>query len=364
MPGPPNDPNALRHTRAMPPFCPRTIARHALVAAVFNTVLALAITVSGDQSFAANLLYSQLIGMTIWALIDGGRFLLSGDGWPGAPKMAGVVLVGVLTGYFGGSALADLLLGREPLQGFSRFPKAMTGFLLMSLAAGVAGAYFFTTRAMLASARLANEEALRQASEAKLKLLETQLEPHMLFNTLANLRALIGIDPPRAQVMLDHMNRYLRATLSGSRATTHPLAAEFARLDDYLALMVVRMGTRLGCTLELPEALRDMPVPPLLLQPLVENAIRHGLEPKVDGGHITVRAASEHGELLLEVADTGVGFDMSVPPPNTADSSFGLAQVRERVATAYGGRGRVELKSTPGSGTVIRIHLPLATLNP
>ena len=252
MPVPPNDPNALRHTRAMPPFCPRTIARHALVAAVLNTVLALAITVSGDQPFAANLLYSQLIGMTIWALIDGGRFLLSGDGWPGAPKMAAVVLVAVLTGYFGGSALGDLLLGREPLQGFSRFPKAMTGFLLMSLAAGVAGAYFFTTRAMLANARLANEEALRQASEAKLKLLETQLEPHMLFNTLANLRALIGIDPPRAQVMLDHMNGYLRATLSGSRATTHPLSAEFARLDDYLALMAVRMGPRLGCTLDLP----------------------------------------------------------------------------------------------------------------
>jgi len=105
-------------------------------------------------------------------------------------------------------------------------------------------------------------------------------------------------------------------------------------------------------------------VPPLLLQPLVENAIRHGLEPKVDGGHITVRAASEHGELLLEVADTGVGFDASVPPPNAADSSFGLAQVRERVATAYGGRGRVELTSTPGRGTVIRIHLPLASLNP
>jgi sensor histidine kinase YesM len=164
--------------------------------------------------------------------------------------------------------------------------------------------------------------------------------------------------------MLDHMNRYLRATLSGSRATTHPLADEFARLDDYLALMAVRMGPRLGCTLDLPEALRDVPVPPLLLQPLVENAIRHGLEPKVDGGHITVRAASSHGNLLLEVVDTGVGFDASVPPPNAADSSFGLAQVRERVATAYEGRGRVELTSTPGRGTVIRIHLPLASLDP
>ena len=341
----------------MPPFCPRTIARHALVAAVFNTVLALAITASGDQPFAVNLLYSQLIGMAIWALIDGGRFVLSGDGWPGAPKMAAVVLAAVLAGYFGGSAVGDLLLGHEPLQGFARFPKAMTGFLLMSLAAGVAGAYFFTTRAMLAQARLANEEALRQASEAKLKLLETQLEPHMLFNTLANLRALIGVDPPRAQVMLDHMIRYLRATLSGSRATSHPLAAEFARLEDYLALMAIRMGPRLRSTLELPEALRDVPVPPLLLQPLVENAIRHGLEPQVDGGHITVRAMRDGAGIVLEVADTGAGFDPSAPAP-TGGSRFGLAQVRERVATAYEGRGHVALTSTPGRGTVIRLHLP------
>ena len=341
----------------MPPFCPRTIARHALVAAVFNTVLALAITASGDQPFAVNLLYSQLIGMAIWALIDGGRFVLSGDGWPGAPKMAAVVLAAVLAGYFGGSALGDLLLGRQPLEGFTRFPKAMTGFLLMSLAAGVAGAYFFTTRAMLAQARLAHEEALRQASEAKLKLLETQLEPHMLFNTLANLRALIGIDPPRAQVMLDHMIRYLRATLSGSRATTHPLADEFARLDDYLALMAIRMGPRLGFTLDLPDALREVTVPPLLLQPLVENAIRHGLEPRVEGGHITVRARADGAGLLLEVSDTGAGFNPGAPAAG-GGSRFGLEQVRERVASAYGGRGRVELTSAPGHGTVIRVHLP------
>ncbi len=184
----------------------------------------------------------------------------------------------------------------------------------------------------------------------------------MLFNTLANLRALIGIDPPRAQVMLDHMNRYLRATLSGSRATTHPLAAEFARLDDYLALMVVRMGTRLGCTLELPEALRDVPVPPLLLQPLVENAIRHGLEPQVEGGHITVRASTRPGAsgpmLVIEVNDTGAGLPDALPTPGPGQS-FGLTQVRERLATLHGAAGTLELIASSPMGTSASVVFPL-----
>lgn len=95
---------------------------------------------------------------------------------------------------------------------------------------------------------------LLHAAEARLKLLETQLEPHMMFNTLANLRVLVATDPPRAQEMLDHFIAYLRATLGASRAALHPLADEFARLQDYLALMAVRMGPRLDYTLELPEA--------------------------------------------------------------------------------------------------------------
>ena len=139
-------------------------------------------------------------------------------------------------------------------------------------------------------------EAGHQAAEARLRLLEAQLEPHMLFNTLANLRALIGVDPQRAQTMLDHMIAYLRATLRASRADAdrpHTLQDEFARLQDYLELMAIRMGPRLQFALELPEALATQPVPPLLLQPLVENSIQHGLEPKVEGGRITVRASQE-----------------------------------------------------------------------
>ncbi len=177
----------------------------------------------------------------------------------------------------------------------------------------------------------------------------------MLFNTLANLRALIGIDPPAAQRMVDRINDYLRATLNASRATAHPLADEFERLRDYLALMAIRLGPRLGHTLDLPADLRDLPVPPLILQPLVENAIRHGIEPRVAGGHIDVRAERRGALLRLTVADSGVGFD----PAAVREGRFGMAQVIERVASSSGGRGRVDVRSAPGQGCTVTLEWPL-----
>lgn len=204
--------------------------------------------------------------------------------------------------------------------------------------------------------------ALRgQASEARLKLLESQLEPHMLFNTLANLHTLIGSDPARAQQMLDALIAYLRATLSASRSAEHPLAREFERLHDYLELMALRMGPRLAYTLELPAALRELPVPPLLLQPLVENAIRHGPEPRVEGGHISVRAsvnASANGpRLCIEVRDSGVG--LAATGPAGPGQGFGLSQVRERLRSLHGAAATLELRANETGGSSACLSLPL-----
>ena len=169
--------------------------------------------------------------------------------------------------------------------------------------------------------------------------------------------------------MLGRLIGYLRATLGASRTGLHPLSAEFDRLADFLALMAVRMGPRLQVQLDLPAALRDVPVPPLLLQPLVENSIRHGLEPKVAGGRIEVRAAQHGGQLLLTVRDTGVGLAARATPtaqagPPTAapdaaakDSHYGTLHVARRLATMYGaqahfrrGRRRHAGRSQPAAG--------------
>lgn len=346
----------------MPPFKPRTVWRRVLVAAVFNTVLALAISAIKGDHFAPTLLYSQLIGLGIWAGIDGGRYLLSPTGWPGVRRMAVLVVVSVFVGYGLGLVLGNALLGRPLLASVNRLPSATVGFLLMSLALGAFGAYYFTSREMLVKARLAQEEAQRQASEARLRLLESQLEPHMLFNTLANLRALIGSDPPRAIDMLDRLNAFLRATLTASRSDApgarHTLRDEFARLADYLALMAVRMGPRLRVRLELPEALATCPVPALLLQPLVENAIRHGLEPSARGGEIRVSAQRRGEQLWLSVSDDGVGC-AEAPP-----AGFGLAQVRERLQALHGEAARLDWRSAPGQGTRAELLLPWSDATP
>ena len=307
------------------------------------------------------LVYSVCIGTGTWASIDFGRHLFRSSaetGWPQGTGRLVLPLVGIVTGYFLGTLVADRWFGWSSWDQQARSQLPIS--ILISALAGVAGTYYFYTRTKGHYLETKMSEARRHASEAKLKLLETQLEPHMLFNTLANLRVLIGTDAQRAQAMLDHMIAYLRATLNASRASTHTLQAEFDRLRDYLELMAVRMGPRLRYTLDLPTGLEAHPVPTLLLQPLVENAIKHGLEPKVEGGSITVRARTDGTSVLLEVADTGVGMPHGGDGSSTSSSGFGLAQVRERLSATYDDRCSIDNLAGLAQGTIVRIRLPLA----
>lgn len=323
-----------------------------------NTVIAVGITLFGDHGLWNNLVYSQCIGLSIGAAIDVGRYVFIQDWRTQQRRLVAIVPLGVLVGFFFGNFLGDLLLGGNAVHYWVVSPHKAWGMLFLSLVAGTVLTHEFVSREILALEREEAETARRQASEAQLRLLETQLDPHMLFNTLANLRALITLDPPRAQTMLDHMIAYLRATLSASRTDPnrpHALQDEFARLQDYLELMAIRMGPRLHFTLDLPEALRQQPVPPLLLQPLVENSIQHGLEPKVEGGRIRV-SATRQGELLcLEVEDTGLGL----PPADTHRPGFGLQQVRERLSTTFGALGTIKIGAASAEGTRVSITFPL-----
>lgn len=312
-----------------------------------------------ERPYEIPLVYSLAIGVITWLVVDIGRHAWPSaqeTGWPTGWAALALPIVGIVSGYVGGTLLADAWFGWSSWDAGGR--GTLRASLIITVLAGISGSYFFYTRGKSAWLERKVTEAHYLAAEQKLKLLQTQLEPHMLFNTLANLRALIGADPARAQLMLDRLIAYLRATLDASRASSHSLQEEFDRLRDYLELMAVRMGSRLRYSLELPESLRTVPVPTLLLQPLVENAIKHGLEPKVDGGHIAVSAHPKGAELVLQVTDTGVGMETL---QTTQASGFGLRQVRERLASAFDGRGQIEVTSAPGAGTVIRIHLPLTT---
>jgi signal transduction histidine kinase len=326
-----------------------------LQAAVVNSLIALGLTLWGSAPFGSNFLYSQLIGLSIWALIDFGRLWLVDDWERQWHRLVILVPFGVAGGYVLGTLAGDALLGRPALAHWVAQPRHALGMLAMSLLAGAAVTYYFLSRERLASLRQRELAARNLATESRLKLLETQLEPHMLFNTLANLRALIGTDPTRSQRMLDHLIAYLRATLQASRATTHPLRAEFDRLRDYLELMSIRMGPRLGFALQLPRELENEPVPTLLLQPLVENSVLHGLEGQVAGGRVTVSARRDGDDVVLEVVDTGVGLGASGAP---AAEGFGMAQTRERLATLYGAAARVELGPGPSGGARATARFP------
>jgi Histidine kinase/Histidine kinase-, DNA gyrase B-, and HSP90-like ATPase len=215
-------------------------------------------------------------------------------------------------------------------------------------------------RVRLAANEVRTEAAQRQAVESQLQLLRAQLDPHMMFNTLANLHALIDADPPRAQAMLEHLITFLRATLQGSRALSHPLRDEFARLQDYLALMQIRMGPRLQVEVDLPAQFASIHVPTLLLQPLVENAIKHGLESSRGKGQLTVRARQQDQHLLLDVVNTG--RTLSEEDAASSGPGFGLQSVRERLRSAYGQDISLEMVPGPGGeGTRVTVRMPLQT---
>ena len=317
---------------------------------VLNTVIAVALTALSPHGWIDNLVISQCVGLLTYAVIDLPRRVLWPAGAPPLVPMAVLVLAAALFGWFGGGTLAGLLLGRQ-LHSANLMSNTTLGFLSLTVAAGFGGTYHFWTRE-----RMAHVE--RTAAEARLKLLQAQIEPHFLFNTLANLQALIAIDPQRAQSMLSHLDGYLRATLTAARSDRGTLTDEFSLLRAYLEIIAIRMGPRLAFVLDLPAALAPATVPPMLLQPLVENAIKHGLEPKIDGGRLLVAARSDGKHLLLTVEDTGLGLADGAA---TAGTGVGLAHVRERLAAAYGDRASMHIASGNAGGAVVTLRLPLQT---
>ena len=319
------------------------------------------------SGFDVALVYAFAISVLTWLGIDFARFALrlplraAAPGyWPPPRRAALLIVAGVAAGYLVGITLGDLYAGRAIGARWQGDAGRSTGLVLSSVAISVAFIVFFIQQGRSQALR-------RQARDAQLRLLQSQLEPHMLFNTLANLRVLIALDPPRAQAMLDRLIGFLRATLDASRSDSGTLAAEFDRIADYLALMQVRMGARLSVALDLPEALRDAAVPPLLLQPLVENAIRHGLEPHAAGGRVEVAARRDAGLLVLTVRDNGAGIGampaQRASPAAAAGSpcagGYGLQHVREQLRALHGERAQLVLHAAHGGGTVAEINLPL-----
>jgi signal transduction histidine kinase len=326
---------------------------------VWAGALIIAIVLWSQHDFAnrlsEQLVYSYAISTFIWLFSDIGRLALfyrAGElrySSLSKRKRLGFSISSILLGYGLGTIIGDAYFGFSTFNLLNHDVNRFVRLFLVSMAISVSFMGYFFQKERIATAQ-------RQAAESHLKLLESQLEPHMLFNTLANLRALIKHDSERAVTMLDSLNNYLRTTLSGSREKWHPLANEFARLEDYLALMSIRMGKRLTVTMDCPAQLAQHPIPPLLLQPLVENAIKHGLESSIEGGALHIQAQHLGAYVVLTVSDTGVGG--LTQEQLVRGNGFGLNQVRERLASTYGDRARLSLVEKKGYTCTLEISLP------
>ena len=299
--------------------------------------------------YQINLVVALCIGFTIRGLFALGRRWLGTEGvrqlkgWRRWVFFLGIPNLGVAIGWSLGSELA----GYEAISWrILQNPNTLVASVLVAMVISSAFSLVFGTVAR----RL---QAEKRAAEAQLRLLQGQIEPHFLFNTLANVSSLMDDDVPRAKLMLETFTDYLRASLGSLRRLDASLDAELELVTHYLELMKTRMEERLQYTVVCDPSLRDVVMPPFLLQPLVENALHHGLEPKVEGGSIRVNARQEGAELVLEVVDDGMGADATRRRPG---AGMALANVRERLQVQYGNAATLTLSSAePGMRATIRM---------
>ena len=204
----------------------------------------------------------------------------------------------------------------------------------------------------------------RQVVEARMAAMQAQVEPHFLFNTLASIDHLIETDPARASTMQKNLIALLRASMPTMREASdggaRDLGRELAVVRPYLEILKVRMEERLSTTISMPEGLLSAQFPSMMIQTLVENAIKHGLEPKAEGGHLLLAAEIVHGKLQVTVADTGLGFGKAA---GTAGTGVGLANIRERLQLLYGQRAALTVTENRPSGTVVTITVPYRTVD-
>ncbi|HET9823105.1 MAG TPA: histidine kinase [Burkholderiaceae bacterium] len=209
-----------------------------------------------------------------------------------------------------------------------------------------------------------SEQLKRQVVEARMAAMQAQVEPHFLFNTLASIDHLIETDPPRASTMQKNLIALLRASMptmreANSNGAPRDLAREMAVIRPYLEILKVRMEERLATRIEVPDGLLSAEFPPMMIQSLVENAIKHGLEPKAEGGELLIKAEIVHGKLAITVADTGLGFGKAA----TAGTGVGLANIRERLQLLYGSAASLTVAENQPGGTRVTVAVPYRTVD-
>ncbi len=328
-----------------------------LYAVTISALIAVFLTIIGiGDSFLPVLIISESFGISISSLIN----LLF---WLVKPQKITSVISILIMGVAGGT-LIGLYLGPFMLRQFFPMalqwtPRNLLQAIILAIVFGGAISYFFFSRTRLKVSRLEiQQERIRRLStekealEANLKLLQAQIEPHFLFNTLSNILSLIDTSPDRGKAMLVDLIHYLRTSLSRTRHDLITLNQEIEIIHAYLNILKIRMGERLRFMIELPDNLKEQPFPPMLLQPLVENAVKHGLEPQIRGGEILIKIEEKDGLVRAEIIDNGIGFT------SCSEAGVGMINVRKRLRLLYGERGRLLIEENKPTGVKAVVEVP------
>lgn len=334
-------------------------ARDFFYTLLMNSVIAAFLTaVDFGNGFLVNLVFSQSIGISIYVSIYAVlafsktvRFL---------PRLV-MIMLAMVVGALSGMTIAAFSLRNPAFLLNGQFRIVQT--ILFGLLFGSIISYIFISREKISAgnALLMEEKFKRLALEKKaveteFQFLQSQIEPHFLFNTLSNVMSLIDTSPGRAKTMLGDFVSFLRSSLSLRRDSTITISQEMDLISNYLNILRVRMGDRLKVDISVHEDVREHPIPPLLIQPLVENAVKHGLEPKPEGGAIAVICESRSGKVRIEVSDSGRGIGDSV-----GGTGIGLANIEKRLNLLYGSKGRLTLHERKPSGVTAVIEIPYET---
>jgi sensor histidine kinase YesM len=327
-----------------------------LLLAAINTGIAAVLWIDDARPFWQPLLTVQLYGFAIAYCVNAAspwekprpiwRLVLA----VAVGTLIGVTLTILVKGYS-----VDYVIERSKFFGWNIFAGFVNG-LFVSLF------FYLKHRETQAAAALHKAEAerhllSRQAVEAQLKLMQAQVEPHFLFNTLASVHYLTETDPKEANRLLGYLIDYLRAALPQLRASSTTLGKEVKLAEAYLQILRTRLGPRLDFTIDVPAALATHAIPPNLLISLVENAVKHGIEPTESGGTVAVRAGVEGDALVVVVEDTGRGLTSAT----RLGDGVGLSNVRERLSALYGPKGSFRLEPGAHRGTRATLTIPLET---
>jgi sensor histidine kinase YesM len=335
----------------------KNVARDLLIVITLMFVLAGLINLIMSGGYLFNLIYCLAIGLSITL---SSHFLMK---WRCTDNLNWQTsLVAIFIGTAVGIVIGTVANGINPIIMIEKYPGLLLSLLVVSMICGPAISYFFYSQATISetAAALRQEEIERisyeqRLTEANFKILQAQIEPHFLFNTLSNVLSLISTRPDKAELMLSNFTAYLRASLQQTRSDRIRLEDELATVRAFLEIMAVRMENRLRYNIEVQSELLSMMVPPLLIQPLVENAVEHGIDPKPEGGSVTIKASSSEGMLMIEIGDSGDGISSSSP------MGVGMSNIRERLNLLYNGEASFQVLPNSPNGTTVRLTIPMTT---